>query len=203
MDNDQKREKILSKLPSIERKTRTKEEYWADRDRIIAEKYLQGCTKEDILIQTGFPVTIIEKAIKTYGLQKVIEDREKQITKRLLKEKVPVLKEIVNLALENTRTFLEELSDPEIRANRLKTIRDARDLSQIASDLNSLLRLELGQATQNVKHEVELSLDETKKVFDELRKVDKVFEYPVFEAEIVETERVIDWTKTDEKETNS
>lgn len=202
MDEDQKKLKILPLLPSLERSTKSKDEYWNDRDRVIAEKYLQGCTKEDILVQTGFPVTIIERAIKNYGLQKIIEDREKQITRKILKEKVPILKEIVALALDNTKSFLKELSDPEVRAVRLKTIRDARDLSQIALDLNGLLRLELGQSTQNVKHEVELSLDETKKVFDDLRRVDKVFEYPVIDAEVVETERQIDWQKIDDEKTN-
>lgn len=159
----------------------SKKQYSEEKDRIICEKYLAGATREDIMIQTGFPLSYISTVIARRGLKKVIEERNEQICKKILVEKVPILTDIASMSLTHIKEWLLELDDPEVRQQRLKTVQDVRSLSAMTKELNEMLRLELGQSTLNVKHDVQLSLDQTKKIFSDLRQVDQVFDYPLEE----------------------
>lgn len=103
-------------------------------------------------------------------------------------DKIPTLEENVTLALDATKKFLLDLDDDEVRKIKINTVQDARCLTSIAKEFNDMLRTEMGLHNSIVKHEVELSLEQTKKVFKQLREVDKVFDYPLEEdAEEINT----------------
>lgn len=101
---------------------------------------------------------------------------KQEIKEEVLSEKVPALKKIVGLSLQVVQEYLTNLAVDKIKQSAL-TVKEVRDISGIAKDLNELLRLELGQSTQNVEV-VQYSYQQTQVVLEDLRKIDPVFEYP-------------------------
>ena len=162
--------------------------YYQNRDAIITEKYLSGSNEEDIIKQTGFSAKIVRAVILRHGLEEAKEKRDKKLAQEVLKEKIPVLQAITRLSLNAVKDWLEEtVEDAALKAVRIANVRDVRALTSIAKELNEMLRLELGESTQNVKHDVEFSIDQTKKVLREIKSVDPIFDYPEIEdAEIIE-----------------
>ncbi len=101
---------------------------------------------------------------------------KQEIKQEVLSEKVPALKNIVGLSLQVVQDYLSNLAVDKIKQSTL-TVKEVRDISGIAKDLNELLRLELGQSTQNVEV-VQYSYQQTQVVLQDLKKIDPVFDYP-------------------------
>lgn len=121
-----------------------------------------------------------ESSIMKTLVNKTVDD---YVENKFSYDKSPVSEEIVVSGLSSMKEFMKELEDPQIRKLRLSTIQDAKALSSIIKEQNEILRVEQGKANSFVKHEVELSLDQTKKVFSDLRRIDPVFDYPLEEEE--------------------
>lgn len=154
-------------------------DYYKNRDLIITEKALQGCSTDDIVAQTGFKKPMVLAILRKYSLFKHVKERNQEIKEEILADKVPILKEIAQRSLSLLNEWLiETANNPELRAARVNTVQDVKGLSNITKELNEMLRLELGQSTQNVAHVVEYSLEQTKQIFHELKEIDPVFEYP-------------------------
>lgn len=74
------------------------------------------------------------------------------------------------------KEFLTELAQTPERLHALSLI-EVKNLASIGVDLNEMLRLEMGQSTQNIEV-VQYSYNETKVMLEDLKKIDPVFEYP-------------------------
>lgn len=150
-----------------------------------AELVMEICLKEDglsvaeIAQRANLSPTVVKAIVSRAALRKEAEAKRKEITQAVMVEKVPLLKEIVGLSLTTVKEFLETLSKDEDRKADL-TVADVKGLATIGKELNEMLRLELGQATQNVQV-VQYSYTEAKNLLDNLRKLDPVLEYPELE----------------------
>jgi hypothetical protein len=159
----------------------------SDAEKIICEKYLGGADREQIMLETGISPVIINTTIQKHGLKKLIDERNDKITTKILQEKVPLLNNITTLTLNALLEFVKELDDPEVRKKKIVTIADARGLSAIVKELNDVVRLELGKATQKIDVNHQMSLPEAQKVIDSIRAIDPIFDYPTIEtsAEVI------------------
>lgn len=104
-----------------------------------------------------------------------------EVKEEVLKDKVPILKEIVGTSLTAVQEYLVELGANKERLHSL-SVSEMKGLADVAKSLNELLRLELGQSTQNVQV-VQYSFNEAKVMLEDLRKIDPVFEYPALDHE--------------------
>lgn len=150
-------------------KKKTAEE--SKQDALTFQKALEGLSPDQISIEVGVPIERVRKLLSSAQYYKVMTEQRKELTDFLLKEKVPMLKNIVTLSLASVQDYLMGLQDP-VKKQALTT-KDIKDISGIAKDINELLRLELGQATQNVQV-VQYTYEQTRIVLEDLRK-DPVF----------------------------
>lgn len=126
-------------------------------DLRLSTKRVEQCAKKANLLQEA-------KAIK------------QEVKNEIFRDKVPLLKDIVNLSLNSVKEFLTELAQTPERLHALSLI-EVKNLASIGVDLNEMLRLEMGQSTQNIEV-VQYSYNETKVMLEDLKKIDPVFEYP-------------------------
>ncbi len=96
-----------------------------------------------VLHQTGFRYDSIVKVLKTEFVKEEAKRQRREYADEIYKEKTPLVKSIVALALDKLNAFVETFNP--------LTIDDAKGLSKIATDMNTLLRLELGQSTSNAE----------------------------------------------------
>jgi hypothetical protein len=154
--------------------------HWQDAERIIVEKVLKGAGVDEICLTTGYP----RRFVYQVAHRKTLADEVRKTTRAVLEAKVPILEEITELTLTAVRDWLKETIDPaneELRAIRLREAKDVRALAQIASELNDMLRLELGKQTSNAPI-VQYNFDQAKILLQNLREKDPVFEYPALDA---------------------
>lgn len=139
-----------------------------------------GFATSDILAQVGRQTGIKVRKVRAIALKHNIIEQGRQLHKEIkeevLKDKIAILKNIVGTSLSTLKEYLDELSRDKERLHSLR-VSEAKGLSDVAKNLNELLRLELGQTTQNVQV-VEYSYNETKVMLEDLKKMDPVFEYP-------------------------
>ena len=145
----------------------------------IIQLYLSGKKIPEICKETKASFRRVNTIVTKGRLEEKAKKFLKESAKAVLEEKIPLLKEIASLSLMNVRDFLGELSDPVKRSERLSTMKDARDLAAIASQLNEMLRLELGQST-SITETVSYSFEAIKVLLTDLSKVDPIFDYPKF-----------------------
>ena len=112
-------------------------------------------------------------------VRRIVQDEKVAlaVAKENFKSKIPVIKDIVGMGLDAIRETLKALGDPEVRATMLANVRDVATLTKVVTDLNTLLRLEQGQSTENIST-VSHSFQETRMVLQDLKKKDPVFDYP-------------------------
>ena len=146
----------------------------AERDEVI-RRGLEGLSVRQIELETAIPFQTVKKYLMSAEFQRAITEQRKELNELLLESKIPTLKNIVALSLNSIQDYLMKLQDPEEKEKL--TSKQAKDLACIAKDLNELLRLELGQSTQNVQI-VQFSLEQTRHIFEDLRAIDPVMEYP-------------------------
>ncbi|OQB10444.1 MAG: hypothetical protein BWY21_00365 [Parcubacteria group bacterium ADurb.Bin216] len=129
----------------------------------------------------GFEIDEIMAITETTAMEvrRVVEDEFIALTvaRQNFQEKIPLIKEIIGVGLDVIRDELRALLDPEVRAEKLKKITDVAAVSKLVSDLNTLLRLEQGQSTENIATSTK-SYQETRHVIQELKRTDPVFDYP-------------------------
>ena len=117
--------------------------------------------------------------VPTIEVKRIIEDENtaKAIAIKNYKEKIPVMEDIAGLGLDILRESLKELMDPEFRTRMITKISDIAALKNVIQDISMLVRLEKGQSTNNMAVETR-SYQETRKIIQDLRKIDPVFSYP-------------------------
>lgn len=113
------------------------------------------------------------------AVKRIIEDEEiaDERARNTFTTKIPTINNIINLSLNAINATLKDMAvDDELRQKMLSKVSDVALLVKAVESLNTLLRLELGKSTQNI--EVKNSYQQTRKVLQEIAKVDPVFEYP-------------------------
>lgn len=144
----------------------------------LEEKNLTWCVRK-VCDEMEVTQRRVERCLAKSGLKAEATQLREAITEEVYKGKVPFLKEVVGLSLNVVKDFLVDLTTNQDKKDAM-TAQDAKHITNIAKDLNELLRLELGEATQNI-HVVQHTLAETKIVLEDLRKKDKIFDYPEIE----------------------
>lgn len=178
------------------------EEVWSDKataeDRVI-DLYLGGvCSPRTISLRTDIPVNIVRSIINRAKLREKATQIKKEVLTETLHEKVPLLKEVVDLSLTAVRDWLQELVANEDRKEALSAAEIAQ-VANIAKNLNEMMRLELGKATHRVEVN-EYNFQETKVVLQQLK------EDPVFGEmykSLPDIDVPVDVTPEDEKGTGT
>lgn len=142
-------------------------------DRVLFLKH-KGYTQDQIL-------SLVEA--DKHAVLRILEDEAIADERARLEwdKKIPTIKEIMSCCLSTVRDeMLRISSDKDYRSMMIRGVRDVALLTNMARDLNTLLRLELGQSTENVsiKQSVTHSYQQTRAVIQDLKKVDPVFDYP-------------------------
>ncbi len=150
---------------------------WENKIETVTKLAVKGFTISQIIAKTEFPDYVVRKILRDNRTKACIDKVQDKITQEAFRHKVPMLKEIVSMSLTAIKETLEDLKDPEVRKEMLSRPSDLAALSKIATDLNALLRLELGQSTQNVET-ISHNYQETKIILQDLKKKDPVFDYP-------------------------
>ncbi len=130
-------------------------------------------------LEFNLPTERIHMVAKKANLVEESKKFQKEIKEEVLRDKVPLLKEIVDVSLSSVKEYLVELGQNKERLHSL-AVSEMKSIADVAKSLNELLRLELGQSTQNVQV-VQYSFNEAKVMLEDLRKIDPVFEYPALE----------------------
>ena len=130
----------------------------------------------------GCRTDTVQRVVKKRFLDDRMEELQNKIKQEVYEDKIPLLKDIVGMSLQQVKESLQELAkDPERKAKM--SIRDIRDLAGVGRELNDLLRLELGQSTENIAVKTVTHSHQSMHVLlEDLRKMDPVFEYPKLEA---------------------
>jgi len=143
---------------------------WQKKVRTVMNLKEKGFDEQQIQMVTQFePIEV----------RRIVQDEKVALAtaKENFKSKIPVIKDIVGMGLDAIRETLKTLNDPEVRTTMLANVRDLATLTRVVTDLNTLLRLEQGQSTENISS-VSHSFQETRMVLQELKKKDPVFDYP-------------------------
>ncbi len=152
---------------------------WEQKVEAVMKWKVVGASVEEIIAKTGLGEVIVQRILREKTVGKAVKDIKTDIINAAFEEKVPVLKEIVGHSLHAIRESLKELADPEVRKVMLSRMSDISSLANTLKGINELLRLELGQSTQNIDIKSQKnSYQETRIVLQELSKKDPVFSYP-------------------------
>lgn len=141
----------------------------------ICKAYLEGKTVHEIAQLHNLPLKQVKLVVSRAALKEQAEGIRKDIMVETMKTKVPLLREVVSLSLLTLRDFLQTLQTDEARKERL-TVKDAKDLSAIAKEINDIARLELGQSTQNIEVVSRVEKD-INVIIDELKQKDPFANY--------------------------
>ena len=147
---------------------------WLRAEQEITQKYIEGLGVPEIAAETGYTEKQIRFVITNANLKKQAETHRKEITQAVLEDKVPLLKKITQLSLTTLASYLEDLSTDEEKKSNLTT-KDGLDLANITHKINEVLRLELGQSTQNVAVQAQVTHDQAQGILEHLRLKDPVF----------------------------
>lgn len=143
----------------------------------VIRAFQKGLRRDEIIARSNYPEAFVDKVLRANKCKIEIDNTIKQVTKEVFKQKIPTLKNIVGTTLNILNECLQELSDPERRKEMVQSVSDLKHLSSIITDLNNLIRLELGQSTENIEVK-QIGYQETRIILQELSKIDPVFEYP-------------------------
>lgn len=95
------------------------------------------------------PLTFARKVLSNATAIEVLKQSKEAFLKEVVGAKIPVLKEIVGLSLHSVREYLVNLKDNPGNISNL-SINEIKALASISTELNQMLRLELGEPTQNI-----------------------------------------------------
>lgn len=143
---------------------------------VITKDYLAGMTVREMASKHLINEKYIRFLICTASLKELASKHRQEIMEELLKDQIPLLKEVSGLTLATLREFIEGLMTDETRKAEL-TVRDARDLSAIIKEQHSILKLEMGQATERVEVVRKVEKDVTV-ILQDLKKSDPFVDYP-------------------------
>lgn len=134
-------------------------------------------TALEVSRRLGLTYHKVFQIIKRSLLRKEAKKQRRDYADKIYEEKIPLAKSIVGKSLTKLDNFLTTYTPSNIE--------DAKGLAKIATDVTTLLRLELGQATQQVEimHKTQRDVNV---ILHELKDNDPFVDYPdIVEGEIV------------------
>lgn len=147
------------------------------KDSQIVEKFLELRASADsdaqAIFETSAELGVASKKVSRAINRKEIKAQAKQIrvkiTEELFKDKIPMMKNIVGVSLHKTLAFLKDFEP--------STIDDVRALALVFKDIQMMLRLDMGQSTENiaVQHSGNYTVEQTQKLLVDLQTKDKIF----------------------------
>lgn len=159
----------------------------APTDRKIVELFMEysqalgsaTSAAHRITAETGIPAKRIKSILQKAYLIKEAKKVQSEVATAIIKDKVPMVSGIVELTLTTIQGFLEDLSKDEVRKSEL-TVKDIKDLADVATKFNEMVRLEQGKSTANIGVSVQqtITLSSTMQALAKLKMIDPVFEYP-------------------------
>ena len=96
-----------------------------------------------VMNKVGVTERAAERIIAKHFAKEEGKKQRREYADEIYKEKIPIAKAVVAMSLDKLCAFVNNCT--------VETFEDAKALSKIASDMNVLLRLELGQSTNNVE----------------------------------------------------
>lgn len=159
---------------------------WVEQVKKVKSLQEKGYDEKFIATVTDYPAIEIKRICEDENIAKA-RAKENYV------QKIPIMKEIIGMGLEGIREFLKELIlDSDKRREAIKTVAQANTLKSLITDLEMLVRLEEGKTTANiaVAHGEANSYQKTREAIQELKKVDKVFDYPELPEPVRKTDEV-------------
>jgi hypothetical protein len=154
---------------------------WQQKVESVMKLQVKGHTVNEIIALTEIDERTVRRITKQEVFADGVQEIKQKITKEAFKGKVPVIKDIISRSLTAIQETLMTFENEDVRKEMLSRPADIQALTKVVSDLNNLLRLELGESTQNIAIKSN-SYQETRVVLQELRKIDPVFDYPELPA---------------------
>lgn len=118
------------------------------------------------------------KTIRKSNAETEAKKQKAEITEAIYAAKIPTAKEVVGYSLESLAEF--------VKTHKPQTWDDAQKLTKIATDMQMLLRLELGQSTQNIELVTRTQRDVTT-IIQDLSNNDPFVDYPAIEGKVDES----------------
>lgn len=144
---------------------------WQHKISTIMKLKGKGYNEFQIADMTSFPEMEVRRIFQD-------ENVAVQIAKDNIKNKLPVIKDIIGMGLDAIREALIDMtSNPEIRAQVLSTPSQIQSLTRTIESLNNIARLEQDLSTQNVSQRTH-TYETTRVALQELKKLDPIFDYP-------------------------
>lgn len=119
--------------------------------------------------ETGFKPEVIKRTLAKAAAEEEAKLQRREYADKIYGEKIPFCKRIVGLGLEELESFVAN--------NKPQDWKDASVLCKMLTDMQMLLRLELGQSTTNVEMVVKTSRDITS-ILKDLKSTDPFVDYP-------------------------
>jgi hypothetical protein len=167
----------VSESPQLKKKV-DKNQIWEQKIALVLKGKLAGMSVNQMIAQFEIPERTIIRIMAEDEFKKGMKRVEAEVVRETLKDKLASLEEVASLSLSQIIETLKEIKEnPEYKALMITGVRDLAALGKLATDMNTLLRLELGKSTQNVST-VSRNYQETRVVLQDLKKKDPVFEYP-------------------------
>lgn len=166
------------KCLSLKKREELKKDIWKRWVGLTATKEIEKVDDVYELISQEFciPKEFVIELLDAKTAIHVAEKAKKEFFDEIVGDKIPALKQIVGLSLHTVKEFLLELAQDKERIKNLQVF-EAKQLTTICTEVNQMLRLEVGESTQNVAV-VNYTFEDTKKVLKDLKAIDPIFEYP-------------------------
>lgn len=151
---------------------------WLEKVERVKILQAQGMSYDVITTVTEYPMTEVKRICEDEVIAKAKAEAN-------YISKLPVMKEIIGMGLEQIREFLKELmTDSLKRAFVLNNVTQVAALKNLVVDLEMLVRLTEDKTTQNigVAHGNVNNYQKTREAVQELKKMDGVFDWPELPA---------------------
>lgn len=151
---------------------------WKNAVSMVMKCAVKDFTVDQTVALTEIDECVVRQIIKDETVKRGVQEIKDKIKEEAFKEKIPIIKEIMGLSLYAILETMREVSeDPELRRTVLSSAKDITTMTQAATNLNNLLRLDLGQSTENILIKNH-TIQETQGILQELKIKDPVFDYP-------------------------
>ncbi len=186
------REEVPNRQDSSRRSLKKLDVNYATLTNEVTDLYVtRGYTRVQVIQvlkrkYTKLPYSAVHNIINRYNLTNLVDAQVEEARESIIKDKIPVINGIVNVNLHTLLEFSCNLAtDPE-RKGKL-SIKEAKDLSSLITELNNLIRLETGKPTANISiSHYQGSSEELLKTAREIIEMDPVHSEPSSDSELPE-----------------
>lgn len=157
---------IPAVLPYKDSNKKILQEYFTVRPTVDSHYKACNLVAKNLGVQHSLVITELSKA----AAQKEAKKQREEYADYIYSQKLPLAKSIVGKSLVEVDNFLTTFKPT--------TVQEAKDLVKMATDMTTLLRLELGQSTQQIEIIHKTHKDVTV-ILEELRVTDPFMDYEV------------------------